>query len=148
VIGEHGDSEVLLWSSARVGGISLTDFAGQIGVQVSRDTGMRIDDGVRRAAYRIIEGKGATYYGIGAGLARIVRAVRNDERVVTVSTRTGGVADFAEVCFSLPTTRSFTVDHSSGSNARPPPDFSQICRRHRYSDHLQPAISRSSIPCS
>ena len=103
VIGEHGDSEVLLWSSARVGGISLTDFAGQIGVQVNRDTGMRIDDGVRRAAYRIIEGKGATYYGIGAGLARIVRAVRNDERVVlTVSTRTVGVADFPEVCFSLP----------------------------------------------
>ena len=63
VIGEHGDSEVLLWSRARVGGISLTDFAGQIGVQVNRDTGMRIDDGVRRAAYRIIEGKGATYYG-------------------------------------------------------------------------------------
>src|SRR5436190_7545614 len=103
VIDEHGDSEVLLWSSARVGGVSLTDFADQIGIQVSRDTGMRIDDGVRRAAYRIIEGKGATYYGIGAGLARIVRAVRNDERVVlTVSTRTVGVADLPEVCFSLP----------------------------------------------
>ena len=70
---------------------------------MNRDTGMRIDDGVRRAAYRIIEGEGATYYGIGAGLARIVRAVRNDERVVlTVSARTMGVADFPEVCFSLP----------------------------------------------
>ena len=62
---------------------------------MSLETGTRIDEVVRRAAYRIIEGKGATYYGIGAGLARIVRAVRNDERVVlTVSTRTFGIADF------------------------------------------------------
>ncbi|HEY6988891.1 MAG TPA: hypothetical protein VH369_10930, partial [Bryobacteraceae bacterium] len=53
--------------------------------------------------YRIIEGKGATYYGIGAGLARIVRAIRGDERVVlTVSTRPLGFGNFPEVCFSLP----------------------------------------------
>jgi L-lactate dehydrogenase len=103
VLGEHGDSEVLLWSNATVGGVGLPDFARQIGREVSRETRMRIDDGVRRAAYRIIEGKGATYFGIGAGLARIVRAVRNDERVVlTVSTRALGIADFPEVCFSLP----------------------------------------------
>jgi L-lactate dehydrogenase len=70
---------------------------------VSAETRRRIDDGVRRAAYRIIEGKGATYYGIGAGLARIVRAVRNDERVLlTVSSRAVGIADFPEVSFSLP----------------------------------------------
>jgi L-lactate dehydrogenase len=103
VLGEHGDSEVLLWSNAKVGGVSLADFARQIGREVDRATQMRIDDAVRRAAYRIIEGKGATYFGIGAGLARIVRAVRNDEHVVlTVSTRTLDVADFPEVCFSLP----------------------------------------------
>ena len=102
VVGEHGDSEVLLWSDARVGGLSLVDFARQLGVQVSREDRMRIDNGVRRAAYRIIEGKGATYYGIGAGLARIVRAVRSDERaVLTVSIRATGLA-FPEVCFSLP----------------------------------------------
>ena len=78
------------------------DFARQLGVQVSREDRMRIDNGVRRAAYRIIEGKGATYYGIGAGLARIVRAVRSDERaVLTVSIRATGLA-FPEVCFSLP----------------------------------------------
>jgi L-lactate dehydrogenase len=103
VLGEHGDSEVLLWSNANVGGVSLPDFARQVGRDVSRETRGRIDDGVRRAAYRIIEGKGATYYGIGAGLARIARAVRSDERVVlTVSSRAVGIADFSEVCFSLP----------------------------------------------
>jgi L-lactate dehydrogenase len=103
VLGEHGDSEVLLWSNANVGGLNLADFARQIGCDVSPETRKRIDDGVRRAAYRIIEGKGATYYGIGAGLARIVRAVRSDERVVlTVSALTHSVADLPEVCFSLP----------------------------------------------
>ena len=86
-----------------VGGVSLADCARQIGREVSLETRTRIDEVVRRAAYRIIEGKGATYYGIGAGLARIVRAVRNDERVVlTVSTLSFGMADFPEICFSLP----------------------------------------------
>jgi L-lactate dehydrogenase len=103
VVGEHGDSEVLLWSSARVGTLSLGQFARQTGAEVTHNTRARIDDGVRRAAYRIIEGKGATYYGIGAGLARMVRAIRNDERAVfTVSARTTGVAAFPEVCFSVP----------------------------------------------
>ena len=103
VLGEHGDSEVLLWSNARVGGVGLADFARQTDARVTSDIRLRIDDGVRRAAYRIIDGKGATYYGIGAGLARIVRAIRGDERVVlTVSTRAVGIADFPEVCFSMP----------------------------------------------
>ena len=103
VLGEHGDSEVLLWSTARVAGVRLADFAHQTDLNVSSEDRMRIEDGVRRAAYRIIEGKGATYFGIGAGLARIVRAFRNDERaVLTLSTRPLGVGDFPEVCFSLP----------------------------------------------
>lgn len=103
VVGEHGDSEVLLWSTAKVGGVNIADFATQIGLSITPETQSRIDDGVRRAAYRIIEGKDATYFGIGAGLARIVRAVRNDERVVlTVSTLTCQMADFPETCFSLP----------------------------------------------
>jgi len=103
VLGEHGDSEVLLWSNAMVGGVGLADFARQKGIQVPSDVRSRIDDGVRRAAYRIIDGKGATYYGIGAALARIVRAIRSDERVVlTVSTRALGIADFPYVCFSMP----------------------------------------------
>jgi L-lactate dehydrogenase len=103
VLGEHGDSEVLLWSDVKVGAVSLVDFARQVGCEVTSENRRRIDDGVRRAAYRIIEGKGATYYGIGAGLARIVRAVRSDERVVlTVSSRAVRIGDFPEVCFSLP----------------------------------------------
>jgi L-lactate dehydrogenase len=103
VLGEHGDSEVLLWSGATVGAVSLSRFIRQTGIDISGDVKARIDDGVRRAAYRIIEGKGATWFGIGAGLARIVRAIRNDERaVLTVSTRNPAIAAFPDVCFSLP----------------------------------------------
>jgi len=103
VLGEHGDSEVLIWSSAQVGGVPLPDFAKQIGKPLTPEVRSRIDDGVRRAAYRIIEGKGATYYGIGAGLSRIVSAIRDDERaVLTVSMRTTNVKGWEGASFSLP----------------------------------------------
>jgi L-lactate dehydrogenase len=103
VLGEHGDSEVLVWSGAMVGGIPLSEFAQQAGLPVTPEVRSRIDDGVRKAAYRIIEGKGATYYGIGAGLSRIVRALRMDERaVLTVSSLSGEAEDPEDVSLSLP----------------------------------------------
>lgn len=103
VLGEHGDSEVLVWSSAKVGGVSIQDYARQMGVDLTEARKSQIEDGVRRAAYRIIEGKGATYYGIGAGIAHIVQVIRDDaRRVLTVSNLTGGVEEFKGVCLSLP----------------------------------------------
>ena len=103
VLGEHGDSEVLVWSSAMVGGIPIYEFAEQIGRQVLQEVKGRIDEGVRHAAYRIIEGKGATYYGIGAGLSRIVSAISNNEQtVLTVSAVTTEIDKFKGICFSLP----------------------------------------------
>ncbi len=102
VLGEHGDSEVLAWSSAKVGGVPLYDFAEQRGRNLTGEVKSRIDDGVRRAAYRIIEGKGATYYGIGAGLARIARAIRDDERaVLTLSMPVDGIEGIEDVSLSL-----------------------------------------------
>jgi L-lactate dehydrogenase len=99
VLGEHGDSEVLAWSSGKVGGVSLEEFATQIQRPITDEDKDRIDDGVRRAAYRIIEGKGATYYGIGAGIARIVRAIGDDEgAVLTLS----NIEGFNGVSLSLP----------------------------------------------
>jgi L-lactate dehydrogenase len=103
VLGEHGDSEVLVWSSARVGGVPISDFAEQAGRPTTEDVKARIDEGVRHAAYRIIEGKGATYHGIGGGLARIVRAIRDDERtVLTLSSLSMNVEGVDEVSLSLP----------------------------------------------
>jgi len=103
VLGEHGDSEVLAWSSARVGGVPLADFAEENGRVIDEDMRACIDEGVRRAAYRIIEGKGATYYGIAGGVTRIVHAIRDDERtVLTVSMLSENVEGIQEVCLSLP----------------------------------------------
>jgi L-lactate dehydrogenase len=103
VLGEHGDSEVLLWSDARVGGLGLATFAEQTARPILPSARAAIDEGVRRAAYTIIEGKGATYYGIGAGLSRLVRAILGDERAVfTVSCVTPEILGVQEVSLSLP----------------------------------------------
>lgn len=103
VVGEHGDSEVLVWSSARVGGVPLQEFARQSNREITPEVMSRIDDGVRRAAYRIIEGKHATYFGIGAALSRLVQAVHGDERsVFTVSAGAPDRDQLGGISFSLP----------------------------------------------
>jgi L-lactate dehydrogenase len=99
VLGEHGDSEVLAWSSGKIGGVPLNEFAKQIDRPIPAEVMARIDDGVRRAAYRIIEGKGATYYGIGAGIARIAKAIRDDEGAVLTLSNIQGLNN---VSLSLP----------------------------------------------
>ena len=103
VLGEHGDSEVLAWSSVKVGGAPIANFAQQRGRDLTQEIIAGISDGVLRAAYRIIEGKGATYFGIGAGLAHIIQAIRDNERcILTVSGLTRDVAEFKGTCLSLP----------------------------------------------
>lgn len=101
VLGEHGDSEVLAWSTVSIAGIPLESFARQSGRPLDGAVRSRVDEGVRRAAYRIIAGKGYTAQGIGAALARIVRVIRDDEHAV--HTLSGpAVVDGHEVCLSLP----------------------------------------------
>jgi L-lactate dehydrogenase len=103
VLGEHGDSEVLGWSGARVGTMPLEAFAAQVRAPITRSVKEGVDDGVRRAAYRIISGKGATNYGIGGGLARIVSAIAQDERaVLSLSAESESLTDFPRVAFSVP----------------------------------------------
>ncbi len=103
VVGEHGDSEVLLWSSATVGGLPLDQAAYQLRRPILPDDRDRIDAAVRGAAYRIIRGKGATYYGVAGAVARILRAVRDDERaVLTLSAVGEPETPFSDVALSLP----------------------------------------------
>lgn len=103
VVGEHGDSEVLIWSSAHIGGVSLLNFAQQIDRPITENIQAEIDDGVRNAAARIIQGKGATYHGIGGGLSRIIRAIRDDERaVLSVSSGNYRREEYGGICFSVP----------------------------------------------
>ena len=103
VIGEHGDSEVLTWSLATIGGIPIADMAERHGVPFDDAVRAEIDAGVRRAAYTIIAGKGATYYGVGSALARIVDAILRDQRsVLTVCTPSRRVAGVDDVTVALP----------------------------------------------
>ncbi len=92
IVGEHGDSEIPLWSSATIGGVPLTSWKALPGRpamdSVARE---RIRSEVVHAAYAIIEGKGATNYAIGLAATRIVEAVLGDEhRVLPVSTVASG----------------------------------------------------------
>lgn len=89
VLGEHGDSEVLAWSTATVAGLPVADFMAARGLEWSAGLQAEIASGTRGAAAAIIAGKRATYYGIGAALARITEAILGDRRsVLTVSAPT------------------------------------------------------------
>ncbi len=96
IIGEHGDSQLPVWSSANISGSSVApklseERKGEIAVQV------------RDAAYKIIESKGATYYGIAMGLARITRAIlRNENVVLPVGALLEGENGHSDVFIGIP----------------------------------------------
>jgi L-lactate dehydrogenase len=103
VIGEHGDSEVLVWSQATIAGLSLDEFAKVHGKPLTKADREQIDEQVRRAAYHIIAGKGATYYGIGSAVARIVDVLLHDQRaILTICCRVARVPDCDGVTLALP----------------------------------------------
>ena len=103
VVGEHGDSEVLGWSVVRIGGLTLDEFCRLRNIAMNDDVKASIDDKVRNAAYRIIEGKGATYYGIGSALARIVEVILNDHHaIMTVCSPLDSVEGVPDTTISLP----------------------------------------------
>ena len=103
VIGEHGDSEVLTWSLVTVSGMPLESFVKLRGIDLSEPVRQQIDQQVRGAAYTIIRGKAATYYGIGSALARIVDVILHGQRaVMTVCVPTAQVGEVSDVTLSLP----------------------------------------------
>ncbi len=103
VLGEHGDSEVLAWSEVGIGGIPLEEFCVTESQVVDDAVKARIDQQVRRAAYSIIEGKGATYYGVGSAIAQIVNVILRDQRaILTVCTPMDEVVGVRDVTVSLP----------------------------------------------
>jgi L-lactate dehydrogenase len=103
VIGEHGDSEVLTWSLATVAGLPLNEFCQKRGIPMNEEIRQQIDHSVRHAAYHIISGKKATYYGIGSALARIVDVILRDERsILTVCTPMPDIAGVKDVTVAMP----------------------------------------------
>lgn len=103
VLGEHGDSEVFPWSLVGVGGLPLDDFCDMVGASVCSEDRAIIEEQVRKAAYHIIEGKGATYYGVGSAIARITEVILRDLRaILTVCTPVDEIAGVKDVTVSLP----------------------------------------------
>jgi L-lactate dehydrogenase len=103
VIGEHGDSEVVVWSRAMVAGMTIGDFCARRGATCEREMEREIAEQVRRAAYEIIARKGATYYAIGLGVRHIIEAILRDQNsVLTVSTLMTGQLGVSDIFLSLP----------------------------------------------
>ena len=106
VLGEHGDSEFVAWSRASIAGMTLDEYCADCGRckgPLSDILDSDIEQQVRRAAYSIIELKGATYYAIAVAVRRIVEAILRDEQsILTVSTLLEGQYGLGGVCLSVP----------------------------------------------
>ena len=103
ILGEHGDSEVAVWSMTHVAGVPMKDYCD---ICQGCDTAKRHEDivqRVRNSAYHIIDYKGSTYYTIGLSLTRISEAIlRNEHSILTVSLLLQGEYDINDICLSVP----------------------------------------------
>ncbi len=103
IVGEHGDSEFPLWSSATIGNVPLLDWRASASEPLTREELDRIAYDVRNAAYRVIKGKGATNYAVGLSTTRVVEAIVRDQRaVLPVSTLLDDFRGISGVALSVP----------------------------------------------
>ena len=104
IIGEHGDSEPAVWSSANVSGVDLNHFCELRGHYNHMEAMERIYTDVRDSAYEIIEKKGATYYGIAMAVRRICESIiRNEHSILPISSLICGHYGLEDVCMGVPT---------------------------------------------
>lgn len=109
IIGEHGDSELAVWSSANVSGINLDQYCHNCAAGCRMEKLYPLYEEVKNSAYRIIEAKGATYYGIAEAVKRIVSAIVRDENtILPVSTLVNGHYGLNDLCLGLPA----VLDHT------------------------------------
>lgn len=104
IIGEHGDSELAVWSGVNVSGVAINDFC-ELRGHFDHETSMRrILDDVRNSAYEIIEKKGATYYGVAIAVSHIAESIiRNKNSLLPVSSLLEGEYGLSDLCLSVPT---------------------------------------------
>jgi len=103
IIGEHGDSEVPVWSLANVAGMPIEEYCRTNGCECNEVTRNKIYLQTRDAAYEIIAKKGATYYAIASGLVRIVESILRDQHtILSVSTHINGLYEIQDTFLSLP----------------------------------------------
>ena len=104
IIGEHGDSEIVAWSSTNVSGIPVNAFCDLRGHFNHEEAMHRIADDVKNSAYDIIEKKGATYYGIAMSVKRICECIMRDEKsILPISSMMHGEYGISDICLSMPT---------------------------------------------
>lgn len=103
IIGEHGDSEIAVWSSANVSGIPLDDFCEMRGHYNHDKSQENIAEKVKNSAYEIIAKKRATYYGVAMAVKRICEAIIRDEKsILPISSLMHGEFGIDDVVLSMP----------------------------------------------
>ena len=103
IVGEHGDSEVVAWSSANVSGVPLSEMCEMRGHYKHKENTAEIATAVKNSAYEIINKKHATYYGIAMSVKRICEVIMRDEKsILPVSHMIHGVYDIDGVSLSMP----------------------------------------------
>lgn len=103
IAGEHGDSEIPLWSSASIGSIPLSQWSVPNHGQLTEEIKRNIVENVKAAAYQVIQGKGATNYAVGLAVTNILESIlHNESRVLPVSSWINSYRGLKDVCLSLP----------------------------------------------
>ena len=139
IIGEHGDSELAVWSSANVSGVPLNDFCEMRGHYDHLASEKKIADDVKNAAYNIISKKHATYYGIAMSVRRLCTAIMRDEKnILPVSSLMVGEYGLDDICISMP-----TIVGRDGVECRVPVSLSneEYAELHRSADALKDVMS-------
>ena len=140
IIGEHGDSELAVWSSANVSGVPLSDFCEMRGHYDHLASEKKIAEDVKNAAYHIISKKHATYYGIAMSVRRLCTAIMRDEKhVLPVSSLMVGEYGLDDICISMP-----TIVGRNGVECRVPVSLSneEYAELHRSADALKEVMSQ------
>jgi L-lactate dehydrogenase len=141
IAGEHGDSEVPLWASATIGGVGMCDWNALPGHEpLDADKREEIHQEVKNAAYRIINGKGATNFAIAMSGVDIIDAVLNDSnRVLPVSSLLQDFHGISDICMSVP-----TLVNRSGVNSHinTPLSDHELAQLRRSADTLKETVAK------
>lgn len=135
IVGEHGDTEFPMWSDASIGPVPIREWVRPDGTRFNDTELDQIADDTRNAAYKVIQGKGATNYAIGLSSARIVEAVLRDENVVLpVATVLNGFHGLDDVALSVP-----SIVGAKGATPIAETQFSasELARLHASADSLK-----------
>lgn len=143
IIGEHGDSELAVWSGANVSGIPLHHFCELRGHFDHEGSMQRLYEGVRDSAYEIIARKGATYYGIAMAVGRIAEGIVRDEHaVLPISVVLDGEYGLDGLCLSIP---SIVGKDGVHKVLEIPLDESEHAALHASADRLREVIAHLDL---